>query len=140
MANYRFDGCSEDILKGLIHWVAGGDTFKMALIDLAKWTPSKTTSNFLSEASAAIVGTPATLTNLTNTDGVAGADDVTLANVTGDSCEAVLLYKDTGDPATSRLMHIWDTPAVAGQLPTTPANTNYTLRFEDGIFSLQAAA
>jgi hypothetical protein len=141
MANFRFDQASEDFLRGLIKWdPVGGDTFKVVLVDTAVWVPSKANSHYLSEAAGATVGTAVALTDITYTDGVADAADATLTSVTGNECEGVLLYQDTGDAATSILIYYWDTPATAGQLPTTPSGGNYTIKFASaGIFSLKGA-
>lgn len=50
-----------------------------------------------------VVGTPQTLTSPTVTAGVADAVDVTYTAVTGATVEALLIYKDTGTPSTSRV-------------------------------------
>lgn len=54
--------------------------------------------------SAAVVGTPQTLTSPTITNGVADAADVTFTSVSGNTVEALALYKDTGSEATSKMI------------------------------------
>ncbi|HKX31497.1 MAG TPA: hypothetical protein VJ302_27670 [Blastocatellia bacterium] len=51
-----------------------------------------------------LVGTAQTLANKTATNGVADADDPTFSSVTGATVEAIAIYKDTGTPATSRMI------------------------------------
>lgn len=58
--------------------------------------------------SAAVVGTPQTLTSPTVTGGVADAADPTFTSVTGNSVEALAIYKDTGTESTSRMIAIID--------------------------------
>ncbi len=58
--------------------------------------------------SAAVVGTPQTLTSPTVTAGVADAADVTYTAVTGATVEAIAIYKDTGTESTSRMAVLID--------------------------------
>lgn len=50
------------------------------------------------------VGSDQTLTSKTITAGVADAADLTFTSVSGASVEALILYKDTGTPSTSRVL------------------------------------
>jgi len=51
------------------------------------------------------VATSAALTGVAvDTDGVLDADDCSFSAVTGDSCEAVIVYEDSGAEATSHLI------------------------------------
>lgn len=80
------------------------------------------------------VATSGALANKTSTLGVADADDIIIAGVTGDQFEAVVLYEDTGTASTSRLIAYWDT---AGGLPLTPNGGAVSTTFNAlGIFSL----
>ena len=54
--------------------------------------------------SAAVIGTPQTLTSPTVTGGVVDAADVTFTSVSGATVEALALYKDTGTESTSRMI------------------------------------
>lgn len=51
-----------------------------------------------------VIGTPQTLTSPTVVAGVADAADPTFTSVTGNSVEALAIYKDTGTPSTSRMI------------------------------------
>lgn len=58
--------------------------------------------------SAAVIGTPQTLTSPTVSGGAFDAADATYTSVTGASVEAVAIYKDTGTESTSRMVAIID--------------------------------
>jgi hypothetical protein len=92
-------------------------TLKAVLIDLADYTYSAT-HEFYTSASAAAVGTPQTIGSKTYVNGLLDGADVTFAAVSGDPCEAIIIFLDTGTPATSRLVAFLDT-GVTG-LPVTP--------------------
>ncbi len=83
-------------------------TVKVALIDTADEVYLATDEFYSQVTAAGVVGTPATLTSKTFTDGVFDAADVSFAGVTGDSVEAAILYVDTGTPTTSRLIAFLD--------------------------------
>ena len=70
------------------------------------------------------------------TDGVADAADVTWSSVTGDECEAIVLYKHTGTESTSRLIAYIDS---ATGLPVTPNGGDIKVEWDNGsdkIFQL----
>ena len=114
--------------------IMSGDV-KVALIDTNDYTYSAS-HEFLDDVPAgAIVATSGNLTNKTNANGVFDADDVTLSNVSGDESEALIIYVDTGNPATSRLVAYIDT-GVTG-LPVTPNGGNIIIAWNaSGIFAL----
>jgi hypothetical protein len=65
--------------------------------------PSASGDNY-DDFNGAVVGTDQALASKTVVAGVADAADATFTSVTGNSVEAVLLYKDTGTPSTSRVI------------------------------------
>lgn len=76
------------------------------------------------------------LTGKTSTAGVADADDVTFALVTGSSAEYIVIYQDSGVDATSQLIAFIDT---ATGLPVTPGGGNIVIEWSSGaskIFKL----
>lgn len=81
--------------------------------------PSASGDNY-DDFDGAVVGTPQTLTSTTATSGVADAADPSFASVTGNTVEAVLLYRDTGTPSTSRVIGIID----GRQIVTAAAQAN----------------
>lgn len=131
MASLLYPKGKEKLLSASINLLT--DTIKAALVDGADYSYSAS-HEFYSSISAGVVGTPQTLTNKSVTNGVFNADDVTIPTVTGDQCELIALYKDTGNPATSPLISLIDT---ATGLPVTPNGTNITFQWHGtGIFGI----
>jgi hypothetical protein len=65
------------------------------------------------------------------------ADPVTFSSVTGNTVEALVIYKDTGNAATSPLLAYIDT--VSSGLPVTPNGGNIVVAWDSGsnkIFKL----
>lgn len=109
-------------------------TVKVALIDTGVYTYSAA-HDFWDDASAGVIGTPQTLANKTYTGGVLDADNVVFSAVSGASVEAIIIYIDTGTPATSRLVAYIDT-GVTG-LPVTPNGGDINIAWNaSGIFGL----
>jgi hypothetical protein len=112
-----------------------GDTIKVALIDAA-YVESLSSDEFYADISASVLSTPQILANATFTDGVLDGDDVTFPAVTaGDVAQAVVIYKDTGNEATSRLI------AWIDELTGFPAATtggDMTIRWSGGADKILA--
>ncbi len=134
MANSIYTKGKEALLDGSINLEA--DTIKCVLIDAADYTVNLSTHDNLDDVpSGARVGTPQTLGSKTFTSGVFDAADVTFPSVTGDPCEAIVIYKDTGTENTSRLLAYIDT--AASGLPVTPNGGNIQIQWNaGGIFAL----
>lgn len=116
MANALYDKGREGILDGSISIMSG--IVKVALVDLADYTPNLATHGMLSDIpSVGRVAISPALTAKTATGGVFDAADVTYPAVTGDQSEALVIFMDTGTDTTSRLVAIIDT---ASGLPVTP--------------------
>lgn len=135
MANGLYDKYREAALDGNISW--SSDTIKVQLVDTALYTVNIATDQFLTSiAAGARIGTPAILANKTITAGVADADDSVFTSVTGASVEAIVIYKDTGVEATSKLIAYIDTGVG---IPFTPSGINQTIVWNSGankIFKL----
>jgi len=135
MANALYDKARQKFLEGSILYLT--DTIKVLLVDTGLYTVNLATHEFLSDIPAAArVGTPQTLAGKTSAAGVADANDVTFNTVTGNSVEALVLYKDTGVEATSPLIAYIDT---ATGLPITPNGGNINVVWDNGpnkIFKL----
>lgn len=132
MANAIYPKAKQKFLDALIDMPT--DTIKIALIDTGVYTYSSS-DEFWSAASAAQVGTSATLASKTITDGVFDAADVSFTSVSGVSVEALIIYKDTGSAATSPLIMYID--VAASGLPVTPNGNNIDVQFNaSGIFAL----
>lgn len=133
MANALYPIWKEALLQAGSGSSLGG-TLKAVLLDLADYTYSAA-HDFYDDASAGAVGTPQTIGSKTYTAGVLDGADVTFTALTGDPCEAILIFLDTGTPSTSRLVAFLDT-GVTG-LPVTPNGGDVTISWNaSGIFAL----
>lgn len=105
-----------------------------ALVDTGTYTFSAT-HQFYSQLSG-IVGTDQRITTPTITNGVFDGTDVTFPSVTGNTAEAIVLYRrNAGANTTWRLIAFIDT-GVTG-LPVTPNGGNITVTWNaQGIFAL----
>lgn len=133
MANRLYDLGRESFLKGEISW--SGDNIKACLVDSASYTPDTAANQFLSDLSG-VVATSGNLASKTTTDGVADAADVTFSSVTGNQSEYIVVYQDTGEASTSRLIALVDT---ATGLPVTPNGGDIVVQWDSAankIFKL----
>lgn len=133
MANALYPRFKEALLKGDID--LDTQTLAVALVDTADYTYNAA-HQFLSDVA---VGGRVALVDLTSvtvsTAGVVDAADATFTAVTGDVSEALVLYINTGNAATSRLVAYYDT-GVTG-LPVTPNGGDITITWNaSGIFAL----
>lgn len=137
MANLVYPRARRECLRTGLTFVAAN--IKAVLVDTGQYTYAST-HEFLSDIpSGARVATSGNLANKTDTDGVTDADDVTFAALTGGGgsasvIEALVLYIDTGNPATSRLLCYIDT---ATGLPITPSGGDHVIQWNAaGIFQV----
>lgn len=127
MANALYDTGRDAFLNGDIDYTA--DTIKMALVS-SSYTPNLNTHDFWNDVSANVVGTPQTLAGKSTSAGIANCSDVTFSAVAGGSTVAyIVLYKDTGTPATSQLIACYDT---ATGLPIVTSGADITIRIDTG--------
>ena len=135
MTNALYDNGREGFLDGSIDWDT--DDIRAILIDTDDYTVNLATDDNLDDIpGAARVAVSGALTGKTVTDGVADAADVTWTAVTGDDCEAIVLYKHTGTESTSRLIAYIDS---ATGLPVTPNGGDIKVEWaetDDKIFKL----
>jgi hypothetical protein len=131
MANAIYPKYKAALLDASANVDINDGTVKVALIDTAD-EAYNAADEFLSDVTGAgIVGIGTT----TITSGLFDGDNVTFSAVTGDPCEALIIYIDTGNSATSRLVAFIDT-GVTG-LPVTPNGGDITITWNaSGIFQL----
>lgn len=114
------------------------DTIKVALVKVtAGYAVNLTTDEFLSTVTAGnTIATSGALQNPTTTLGVFDADNITVSTVpAGADVEALVVFMDTGDVATSPLIAYIDT--VGSGLPYTPNGGDVLLTFNaSGIFEI----
>lgn len=125
----------EGFLGGDIDWDA--DNIKAILVDTADYTVNLSTHQYLSDIPAAArEETSGNLVSKTITAGVADAADITFTSASGDDCEALVIYQDTGVEGTSRLIAYIDT---ATGLPVTLNGGDVSVTWDNGadkIFKL----
>lgn len=130
MANVVHPKAKKKFMDGEIDLLS--DTIKIVLIDTGT-VPYSTSLEFLSDVSAAVVGSAVTLSSKTTTDGVFDAANVSFTAVSGSSVEGAWIYKDTGSAATSPLLSWFDT---ASGLALTPNGGDITCNFNaSGVFA-----
>ncbi|GLP98686.1 bacteriophage protein [Methylophaga thalassica] len=119
----------EGFLGGDIDWDA--DIIKVVAIDVANYSVSIDADEFLADIPAAArVSISDALTSKTKALGVAGAANVVFQEVTGADIEAIALYQDTGNEATSRLIAYNDESA---DLPILPNGGDINLNWDAGV-------
>lgn len=136
MASGLYDTGREGFLGATIDWDA--DTIKVTLVDAADYVVDLATHDFYDDITGAgIVATSAALASKTKTAGVADAADFTFTAVTGDPCEALVIWQDTGGvSSTDALIAYID--AGTG-LPVTPNGGDINVAWDAGankIFKL----
>lgn len=116
MANAIYGAGREGWATAAVNWTS--DTIKVTAVDLADYTVSLSTDDFINDVAAGARVATATLASKTAALGVLDATDTTMTAVTGDQFEALVIWKDTGVESTSRLL-IYIDSATSG-LPLTP--------------------
>ena len=119
MANGFYMPGMKHFAWGDIIWkLSGGSTIMTALIDNADYTVNLTTHDAWDDVAAGAreeISGAMTLVDGAD-DGIVDASDVTFTGTTGDACESIIVYKDSGVESTSWLLFYWDT---ASGLPVT---------------------
>lgn len=134
MANALYLKYKEALLAGEENTSLLAGTVKVALIDTDLYTFAPE-HQFMTDLAGVIgqaqeIEAPKTVTN-----GVFYGPGVTFPAVSGDPVEALVIYIDTGTPATSRLVAYLDSD-VAG-LPITPDGRDIDVIWNiSGIFAL----
>lgn len=122
-----------------VDWI--NDNIKVTLVDAADYVLGGNIDvhdvmDTTTVPAAARVAVSGNLASKTSTLGVANAANVTFTAVTGDPSEALIIWKDSGTPATSYLIAYIDT---ATGLPVTPNGGDITVTWDTGtnkIFKL----
>lgn len=134
MANALYSKGKEHILNGDID--VDNDMLKVVLVS-SGYAPKLTTHETIEDVSPFRVGTDRTLAGVTKALGVVDADDVTWPSVApGSTCSKVVIYKDSGVPATSYLIALFDTIT---NFPVVTNGGDITVQWDNGsykIFSL----
>lgn len=137
MANAIYPKYKEALLNGSANSaITGSGTtgLYVALVDTGTYTYSAS-HEFYSSLSG-VVGTDQEITTPTLTNGVVDGGDVTFSAVSGNSVEAIVIYrKNAGANTTWRLVAYIDTGQTG--LPVTPNGGNITVTWDAaGIFTI----
>lgn len=129
MANTLYDKARQRFLEAQINWMT--DTIKCMLVDTGAYTPQTSVHEFLSDIpTSARITTPVTLTGKSTAGGAADANDCTFTSVGGTAnAEALVIYSDTGEEATSPLICYIDT---ATGLPIMPNGGDIIVTWDNG--------
>ena len=133
MANALYPKAKESFLKGEIDVL--NDTISISLIDTGEYTYNAAHQFRSDIASAAVISTT-NLSDKTAENGVFDSADATFSSVTGANAEALIIFQNTGNNSTSRLIAYIDS---ATGLPILPNGGDITVAFSSGsnrIFSL----
>lgn len=132
MANSLFSKGKEKLLSADIDIPV--DTIKAALV--TNGYTLDLSHEFLSSLGANMIGTAQTLGSKTVTNGIFDAADPTwLALAAGSTVIGVVLYKDTGNAATSPLLYWID---VITGFPFVTNGSDATVRWDDGAYKIFA--
>lgn len=118
MANALFNSIKGRILDGSDNF--GSATIKIDLIDTADDDPAVASDDFYDDIAAGAAESTATLASVTTSAaGVLDSADPTFSAVSGDQCEEVLMWIDTGGASsTDPLVAAYDT--FSSGMPVTP--------------------
>ena len=137
MANQMYEWGVKGFIDGpVVDW--NGDDFYVVLVDTGVYTVDLVNDRYLSDISSifgAVVATSDILTGTLVTSAVATeicgeADYTYFTAVSGATCEAMVVYKDTGVAATSPLVCYIDT---AVGLPVTPNGGDIQVNFTNNV-------
>lgn len=129
MASALYPSFKQLLLGGDIDLAA--DDIRAIIVDSADYTYSAAHDKLDDVAAGSRVAVSSALTSKTITGGVFDAADVTYSSVTGDSVEAIVLYKHTGTDSTSDLI------AYIDGISVTPNGGNVVVQWDaSGIFAL----
>jgi len=120
--------------KAMLDQLLALGTLKATIVDLADYTYNAA-HDFIDDVPALSRVATASLASITTTAGTLDAADTTFTSVSGDQSEALVLWIDTGNEATSPYLSFWDS-GVTG-FPLTPVGTNVVAQWSaSGIITL----
>lgn len=131
MASAIYPAFKQALLNGSVDLTTV--TVRAVLIDTGTYTYNSA-HDFYNDLSGVVGTESAALSSKTITNGVFDAADITFTAVSGATAEAIVLFVDTGNVATDRLICYID--AGTG-LPVTPNGGDINVTWSvSGIFSL----
>ena len=138
MANAIYPLFKQELMKGtsnnLLNSSEGTTGVYAALVDTGTYTYSAS-HQFYSSLSG-VVGTDQEITSKTQTNGVFDGSDLTYTAVSGNTVEAIVLYRKNAGANTTWPLIAYIDSSVTG-LPVQPNGGNITVTFNaSGIFAL----
>jgi len=138
MANAIYDLFKQELMKGtsdnLLNSAEGATGVYAALVDTGTYTFSQS-HQFYSDLSG-VVGTDQEVTSKTQVNGVFDGSDLVFPSVSGNSVEAIVLYRKNGGANTTWPLIAYIDTGVTG-LPVTPNGGNINVAWNaSGIFKL----
>lgn len=131
MANMLYTKAKEKLMQGQLNLLT--DDIRVAIVSNA-YIQSMTTDEFLSSVNAHILGTPMALTTRSIAGGAFDGDDLNFTGIaSGATTEGIVIYKHTGDPATSPLVFYAD--QVQG-FPMLTSGAVIEVRWDDGAYKI----
>jgi phage tail sheath gpL-like len=131
MASAIYPKAKEGFLSGAINLTS--DTIRAVMIDTGTYTYN-TAHDFYNDLSGVVGTESGVFGTKTVTNGVFDAADISFTSVTGATVEAIVIFQDTGNVATDRLIAFID---AATGLPVTPNGGDINVQFHaSGIFTL----
>lgn len=131
MASAIYPKAKEGFLSGAINLTS--DAIRAVLIDTGTYTYN-TAHDFYNDLSGVVGSESGVFGSKTVTNGVFDAADITFSSVTGATVEAIVIFQDTGNVATDRLIAFIDT---ATGLPVSPNGGDITVQWSaSGICAL----
>jgi len=132
MASAIYPKAKEAFLKADID--LENDTIRAVLIDTGTYTYNSA-HDFYNDLSGVVGTESGAFASKTFTNGVFDAADITFSAVTGNTVEAIVIFKDTGTTTTDALIAYID--SASSGLPVTPNGGDITVTWNaSGIFSL----
>ncbi len=130
MANFMYDKALEAFAQAEINLLT--DNIKCILVDATVYIASSASDQYFAIVpSLAVIATSPNLSGKSVTAGCFSAAGITFSTVTGPTCQAMAIYKDTGDPATSPLICYLDTNYT--NLPVIPNGGNVDVSWPSGL-------
>jgi len=125
--NVIYGLAKEQFLNGSLSWV--NDPVKVLLVGTLHYSPAVNADQFLTDIPDSMqVAVSGTLSGKTATFGVLDANDITVEAVPSQEVDALVLFKDTGTAATSRLIAFIDRGTG---LPVTPNGGNVLITWSN---------
>jgi hypothetical protein len=122
MSNFIYGKAKEALLNGQINVIS--NSLKLLIIK-SDYIPEVNNHQFVSDINSSYIKIRSgTIQNVTNTLGVLDADDVEIFNYSGEAFNAVVIYIDSGNDSTSRLLAYIDT---SQGLPFSGVNITSTI-------------